>query len=85
MWGRLFHKTLSTVANVFSVFNTMDNSTEFFLKDITPLSFDTLKDEFFHFGGNISDLLDQKNQTVAVEFARRWGKDIIEEIARLIE
>ena len=43
------------------------------------LSYDTLKDDFFHMGGNISDLTDLKKQTVVLEVARRWGKDIIEE------
>ena len=58
--GILFHKILSTVARIYSVTDTTDESTESALQDITPLSFDNLKDAFLHLGGNIHDFPDLK-------------------------
>ena len=69
--GRSYDNTLSNVANLLSVTKTTDYSTESSLQAIIPLSSDTLKDAFIHLGENISDLPDQKNQTVTVDIARR--------------
>ena len=79
--GRSFHKVLSTVSNFYSITKTTDNSTYYVLQCITPLSSDTLKDAFFHFGGDIINLTDLNKQTVVVRIAKRWGKDIIKEVA----
>ena len=34
--------------------------------------------------GNISNFTDLKKQTFALDIERRWGKDIIEEVAKHI-
>ena len=49
--GRLFNNILSTEVN----FNSVTKTTN----DFTDSSYN-LKDAFYHFGGNISDLLDLK-------------------------
>ena len=77
--GILFHKILSTVARIYSVTDTTDESTESALQDITPLSFDNLKDAFLHLGGNIHDFPDLKKWTFMVQISKRWGKGIIKE------
>ena len=51
---------LSVVANLLSVANTMEESTDSILQAIMPLSSDSLKDAFIHMGGKIIDLLDLK-------------------------
>ena len=56
----LFEDILSAVANLLSVTNTTDDSTDSVLQAIIPLSSVTLKDVYFHLRGNISDFPDQK-------------------------
>ena len=62
----------------------MNNFTEYVLQGILILSADILKDVFFHFGGNISELPDLNNHMIAVEIARRWGWRITEEVAIIV-
>ena len=62
----------------------MEDSTDYTLQAILPLSYDTLKDAFIHMGGNISDFPDLKKQTVALEIEKRWCQDIIKEGAIII-
>ena len=76
--GRLFDDLLSIVSKILSATMTTDNSTVSVLQDIKPLSFDTLKYDFFYFGGNIRNLPDLQKQMAAVVITRSWNKDIIE-------
>ena len=77
--GISFEKILSVLANLWSDTDATEESTDSVLQGIISLSSDTLKDAFFHLGGNISDLPDLNNSTVAVGIAQMWGKHIIEE------
>ena len=77
--GGYYEKILSTVANLRSYTNTTDNTTYSFLRCILDLSSETLKDDFFRLGREISDFPDLKKCTFAVEIAHRWGKRIIED------
>ena len=81
---RSYDNIISTVTNLLSITNTTEDYTDSFLQTIIPLSSETLKDDFFHLGGKIRDLPDQKKQTAAVKIIRRWGKDIIKEGAKVI-
>ena len=55
----------------------MEESTDYVLQGILTLSTDTLKEAFFHLGGNISDLPDLKKCTTDVGITKTWGKPII--------
>ena len=77
--GSSYDNIFSAVENLLIVTKNTNESTDSVLQSIITLSSDTLKDNFFHLGGNISDLPDLKKQTVTVEIARMWGKDIIKE------
>ena len=77
--GGSFENILSTLENIWSYTNTLEDSTESVLQVISDLSYDTLKDNLFHLVENISDLLHLKKRTVVVETVKRWGKCIIEE------
>ena len=78
-WGSSYDNILYAVANLLIITKTTENSAEYTLQAIIPLSYDTLKDYFSHMGGKISDLKNLKKQTVMLDIARIWGKDIIEE------
>ena len=54
--GVSYYNILFTVANLLSVTNTTEGSTESIIQAILPLSSDTLKDDFIHMGGNIGYL-----------------------------
>ena len=75
--GSSYDNILSAVANLLSVTNTTDDSTDSVLQAIIPLSSVTLKDVYFRLGGNISDFPDQKKLMDMVDITRMWGKDII--------
>ena len=77
--GGYYEKILSTVANLRSYTNTTDKTIYSFLRCILDLSSETLKDDFFRLGREISDFPDLKKCTFAVEIAHRWGKRIIED------
>ena len=51
--GRSYDNIIYTVANLLSFTKITDDSNDFVLQAITPLSSDTLKDAFFHLGVNI--------------------------------
>ena len=70
--------------NFLSFTKTTEDSTDSILKAILSLSSDTLKDAFVNMGENISDLLDLKKRTVALDIERRRGKYIIKERERKI-
>ena len=80
--GGSYDNIISAVANLLSATNTTVEFTDSILQSILPLSYDTLKCDFIHMGGNISDFTDLKKQIVSLEIERRWGKDIIKEGAR---
>ena len=79
-----YDNIISTVANLLSVTKTTDNSTGSILQDITTLSSDTIKGDFFCLGVNISDLNDLKKQNFTVEISRMWDNKIVKERARVI-
>ena len=56
---------------------TMENSTDYILEAILPLSSDTLKYAFIHMGGKITYFPEPNKKTIALEIERGWGKDII--------
>ena len=62
----------------------MEDSNEYILQAIIPLSSETLKDYFFHVGGKITDLAELKKQTAQLDILRSLGKDIVEEGATTI-
>ena len=75
---RSYDNIISTVTKLLIITKTTEDYTDSFLQTIIPLSSETLKDDFFHFGGNIRDLPDKKKKTAVVKIIRRWGTDIIE-------
>ena len=72
-------KIISTIANIHSVTETMEDSTDYFLQYIILLSSETLKDDFFQLGRGVSYFTYLKKKTFMVQITKRWGKDIIEE------
>ena len=82
--GSLYVTILSYVENLLSATNTTEESTDSTLQATPPLSYETLKEDFIHMGGNISDFPDIKKQMVVLDIERRRGKDIIKEGARKI-
>ena len=77
--GGSFEKILSTVVNLQSDTNTIEDSTNSVFQVILDLYADTIKEAFFHFGVNISDFPGLKNHTVIVKISHIWGKNITEE------
>ena len=76
---RYFENILSTASKIGSDTNTTEEYTDYELQGILALSYDTLRDTFFHLGLSISDLPNIKKCTVVVDIANRWGKYITEE------
>ena len=62
----VFDNMLSNLTEIHIDTKSMDSYTESALKDILTPSSDTLKDTFFHLGGNISDLTNLTNNTSEV-------------------
>ena len=62
----VFDNIIFNLTKIHSETKRMDSYTEYALKAILTLSSDTLKDTFFHLGGNISDLNNLTNNTSEV-------------------
>ena len=78
-WGGSYDNILSTVSNLLSATKTTDKSTDSVLQDVIPLSYGTLKGDFFRLGVKISNFLYQKNQEAVLGITMRWGKHITKE------
>ena len=82
--GGSFENILKAIANLRSDTNTTEDSTNSVLQGILSLSSDTLKYDFFHLGGNISECPNLKKWKVAVGISQRWGKHIMKEEAMIL-
>ena len=70
--GRSFAELLTETYNLPRGKNTSEDPRKPIFQVLLNLYTDTIKDDFYHIGGNISELSDQKKQTVAAEIVWKW-------------
>ena len=68
--GRSFAKLLTSTFNLLRDTKTSEDPSNPLLQFLLYLSTDTIKEDFYHIGGNISELSNQKKRTVAEEIVQ---------------